>query len=190
MKKLLFTTLVLLISITFTQAQNKEEKTEKEVNLKLEVKDGANPDVYVDGKKFDFPLHLLDPNKIATMSVIKGQEAIDVYNAPNGVILITTKEPTADGTSTFTIKNNDAKDTNTEKTEIRIRDKDAKNPMIIIDGKKSSKVELKKLKAEQIDVIEVVKDEKAKEEYNSDSGVIIIKTKKAVKTEKEAKEEK
>ncbi len=78
MKKLLFTTIVLFFSISLINAQKTgSKKKDKEVKEKLYVKlkDGAKPDVYVDGKKFDFPMELIDQNKIKAVFVIKGEKA-------------------------------------------------------------------------------------------------------------------
>jgi len=189
MKKLLITIALLLFTFTTAQAQDKNEKEEEKVELHVKVKDGAKPDIYVDGKKFDFEVSLLDPTKIASMNVVKGKEALENYNAPNGVILITTTKTKGEESTSFIIKDvkkNEAT-LSLKKTEIRLRDKNAKDPLIIIDGKEVTKVELKKLKPEQIDAIEVIKDKLAKEKYGSDSGVIIVKTKKEVKDVKKSK---
>jgi hypothetical protein len=63
MKKLLFITIVLLFSISLINAQKAEsKKNAKEVKEKVSVKlkDGVKHDVYGDGKKFDFPMELVD----------------------------------------------------------------------------------------------------------------------------------
>ena len=166
MKKLLFTTIVLLFSISLINAQKTgSKKKDKEVKEKLYVKlkDGAKPDIYVDGKKFDFPMELIDQNKIKAVFVIKGEKAKKEYNALNGVILITTK----------TSKESDV-------SEIRITGyaKDKKTPMVIINGKVSNKKILDELKPDEIEKMEVIKGKKAKEKYNAPNGVIIITTKK------------
>jgi hypothetical protein len=124
MKKLLFITIVLLFSISLINAQETESKKKvKELKEKLYVKlkDGAKPDVYVDGKKFDFPIELIDQNKIKAVFAIKGDQAKKEYNSLNGVILITTKTAEKSDVSEIRIRNNDFA-------------KGEKRPMIIING--------------------------------------------------------
>ena len=166
MKKLLFTTIVLFFSISLINAQKTgSKKKDKEVKEKLYVKlkDGAKPDVYVDGKKFDFPMELIDQNKIKAVFVIKGEKAKKEYNALNGVILITTK----------TTEESDV-------SEISVTGyaKDKKTPMVIINGKISDRKTLDKLNPNDIEKMEVFKGEQAIKKYNSPNGVIIITTKK------------
>ena len=190
MKKILFTALILCLSMSTIYAQDKDKKDEDKVKLNMKVKDGAHPDVYIDGKKFEFSVDLIDPDRIATMNVIKGQEAMTKYDAPNGVILITTKPKIDDESSTFTITDNGKNDNYEVKTKIRLRNADAKDPLIIIDGKEATRVELKKLNTDNIEKIEVVKDKAAKEGYDADNGVIIVKTKAKKKEDKAKKKEK
>ena len=161
MKKLLFVAVVLLLPTTTINAQ--EVKKDEEGKIYVKLKDGAKPDIYVDGKKFDFPMELIDQNKIKAVFVIKGEKAKKEYNALNGVILITTK----------TSKESDV-------SEIRITGyaKDKKTPMVIINGKVSNKKILDELKPDEIEKMEVIKGKKAKEKYNAPNGVIIITTKK------------
>ena len=168
MKKLLFITIVLLFSISLINAQETESKKKvKELKEKLYVKlkDGAKPDVYVDGKKFDFPIELIDQNKIKAVFAIKGDQAKKEYNSLNGVILITTKTAEKSDVSEIRIRNNDFA-------------KGEKRPMIIINGIVSNKKDLDELKPDQIEKMEVLKGEKALEKYKSPNGVIIITTKK------------
>jgi hypothetical protein len=103
MKKTLFTLLILVLTTSIIQAQKKEQKAEDKTSLHLKIKSEANPVIYVDGKKFDFPIYIINPDNIASMNVIKGEEAINKYNAPEGVLLITTKKPNDDGTTSFEI---------------------------------------------------------------------------------------
>ncbi|WP_341224836.1 hypothetical protein [uncultured Arcticibacterium sp.] len=160
MKKLLLA--LCLFSFTLTTALAQDS------NLKVEVKDGPKPDIYIDGKKYDHDiLDLLDQNKIESVNVVKGKKALDEYNAPNGVIFIKTKNTNPDH-------------------EVKIRVKDSKDvklsfdkadPMIIIDGKKVDKATLKKVDPDNIASIDVLKDKAASDKYNAPNGVIIVKTK-------------
>jgi len=165
MKKLLFTTIVLLFSISLINAQETESKKKVKEKLYVKLKDGAKPDVYVDGKKFDFPIELIDQNKIKAVFVIKGDQAKKEYNSLNGVILITTKTTEKSDVSEIRIRNNDFA-------------KGKKRPMVIINGIVSNKKNLDELKPDQIEKMEVLKGEKAIEKYKSPNGVIIITTKK------------
>ncbi len=169
MKKFILTACAVLLSISLIYAQeSKGEKNEKKKQEKLHVKlkDGATPDIYVDGKKFNFRLELLDKDMIESINVIKGEKAIKEYNAPNGVVLVQTKK----------------KDDSANKEIIKDSTKIKENPLVIIDGKEYDNQDvLKKLKPEEIENIAVLKDKAASKMYNSPSGVIIITTKKGKK---------
>lgn len=159
--KNLFLTTFLLLSISLTQAQQnnkKNGKNQKQEKIVIEVKENGKPDVYVDGKKFDFPIEIIDQSKIESVSVLKDELAIKEYNAPNGVILIKTKKEKEPATSKISgIK---------------------ENPMIIIDGKVSNKKVLEKLSPRYIESINIIKDKQAMIKYNATNGVIIVTTKK------------
>ena len=162
MRKIVCAILLVMLSFSVTQAQKKEEKKEK---IYVKLKDGVDPIIYVDGKKFDFPMELIDQSKIASVFVVKGKEAIKKYNAPNGVVLIKTKASNK-----------------TEISEIKLTD-DTKiggknGPVVIIDGKVTDKKTLDKLTPDIIEKMEVIKGEKALKKYNAPNGVIIITTKK------------
>jgi len=166
MKNLVLTACTLLLSISLIQAQEKKEKNQKKESIRIEVKDGAKPDIYVDGKKFDFPMELLDVNKIASVNVVKGDKAIKEYNAKHGVVLITTKKA-SNKVYTFDYK--------------EVKDKIDKIPMVIIDGEKSNRDILGKLSPDDIESIDIIKDEQAMKKYNAANGVVIVKTKKRKK---------
>ncbi len=133
-------------------------------DIKIELKGDEKPDIYIDGKKYDYSIFsLLDQNKIESITVIKDKQAVKKYNAPNGVIVIKTKE-SMDQIVTI------------DKKKIKIKDTDLE-PVIIIDGKVADKDTLSKLSPDDIDSIEVLKGEKAIEKYSAPNGVVIIKTK-------------
>ena len=164
MKKVLFIAIIMLLSSTIITAQ--EEKKEGKENIYVKLKDGAKPTIYIDGKVFDFPMDLIDQNKIASVFVVRGEQALKKYNAPNGVILIKTKELEATGISNLKI----------EKNKNTVTDKNA--PMVIVDGKVTDRKTLDTISPNTIKKMEVLKGEKAIEKYNSPNGVIIITTKK------------
>ncbi|NMH89617.1 hypothetical protein [Flavivirga algicola] len=170
MKKVILTVCAVLLSISLIQAQeHTEEKGEivKPEKLNFRLKDGAKPDIYVDGKKFDFPMDLLDTDRIESVNVIKGDKAIKEYNSKNGVVLVTTKKIT------------------TEKAISKIKFKgdgvNNKMPILIINGKKSDKDMLEKISPDDIESIEVFKNEQALKKYNAPNGVIVVTTKKEKK---------
>lgn len=168
MKNLLLTACTVLFAVSIIQAQKTGEiKSENQIQeeLRVKVKDFVKADIYVDGIKFDFAFELLDQNKIESISVIKGEQAIKEYNASNGVVLVTTKKKIESDNSGTKIRNKDSEE----------------DPVIIIDGKVSSKETLEKLSPNDVDKITVVKDEEALEKYNAPNGAVIITTKKGKK---------
>ena len=131
--------------------------------LKVELKDAPKPDIYIDGKQYDYSIfELLDQSKIESVSVIKDEQAMKEYNAPNGVILIKSK------------KNGPLVEVGEK--EVKITDDD-KDPVIVVDGKVSDRESLSELSPDDIESIDVLKGEKALKEYNAPNGVVIIKTK-------------
>jgi hypothetical protein len=171
MKNLLVTVCIVFFAVSIIQAQETVEikgKKQKQEKLLVKIKDDANPDIYVDGKKFDFPLELLDADKIESISVIKDEQAIKEYSAPNGVVLITTKKEMEFDNSKIKIRATGSMD-------------GEKAPMIIIDGEVAGKEALEKLSPDDVESISVVKDEQAMEKYNAPNGVVIVTTKKGEK---------
>lgn len=175
MKKLLLTACAVFLVVSIIQAQETEEikgNNQKQEKLFVKVKDDAKPDIYVDGKKFDFPLDLLDPKKIESLSVIKDEQAIKEYSAPNGVLLIKTKKKIESNNSKIKIRG----------TKSMVSEK---APMIIIDGEVIPDKEiLEKLSPDDVESIKIVKDEQAMEKYNAPNGVVIVTTKKGKKRKK------
>lgn len=172
MKNLILTLSALLLSISLIQAQevSLQQPTESgfQVNMQnelhIKLKDGAQPDIYVDGKKFDFPMDLIDKNRIKSIDVLKGDLAMEKYGSKNGVLLITTKE----------VEEKTIQITNTTQGE---------KPMIIINEKKSSQGMLEKLSPDDIENISILKGNAAITIYGPDgsNGVIVVKTKKGKK---------
>jgi hypothetical protein len=185
MKNLILSILIVFLSTLSIQAQDKESKTEKinpEQTIMFKIKDVqftpdsiAQPKIYIDGKLFDFDISLIDQDQIESMNVIKGEEAKRLYDAPQGVILITTK---------LNSVKSDVYRLKADKTEFRFRDskgKDDISPLFFIDGKQVDQKAIKALSPDDIESIEVLKDKAAEKLYNAENGVIIIKTKKGEK---------
>jgi hypothetical protein len=160
MKKILFAAIIMLFSITVIQAQKKDKKE----NLLVKLQEGAKPLIYVDGKIFDFPMELIDQSKIASVMTVKKQKALKKYNAPNGVVLIQTKEAASFKFSDIKLKGDQ-----------KIGGKNG--PKVIIDGKVSDKKTLDKLKSYQIDKLKIIKGKQAIKKYNAPNGAIVITTK-------------
>lgn len=140
--------------------------------IHVELKD-AKPDIYIDGKKYGYEIYdLLDQDKIATVNVLKGEWAKAEYNAPNGVILITTKKAAQKAN-----KQKDSPIDVEEDSKVRIRSEDGTEPIIIIDGKVADRKTLSKLSPKDIESIDVLKGEKALKKHNAPNGVIIVNTK-------------
>jgi TonB-dependent SusC/RagA subfamily outer membrane receptor len=172
MKNLILSACAILLSISLIHAQESKDvegENSKKENLHIKLKDDAKPDIYVDGKKFDFPMDLLDTNKIESVNVLKGDRAIEEYGAKNGVVLIVTKKEFPEKMSQVKVRGY-----GTAK---------GKTPMIIIDGKKSNQEILKAISPDDIYSIEVLKDAKSTAVYGAKgvNGVIIVITKKGKK---------
>ncbi|HKK42242.1 MAG TPA: M56 family metallopeptidase [Bacteroidales bacterium] len=119
--------------------------------------------IIIDGKKTDIDVSLLDPQKIESVSVLKGEQAKDAYGREgrNGVIFITTKKPT--GTvSVFPEKFPSGPDA----------------PLLVIDGKVSDKG-IDSLSPDDIFSLNVLKGKSAMDKYGDagKNGVVEITTK-------------
>ena len=152
MKKILLLSCIFFLLTSILLAQEK---------LELKIKDGPKPMLYIDGVKYDHAiLDLLDQNKIASITILKDEKSLKEYNAPHGVILVTTK----DGSKNL-IEINDS--------EIRIRKVD-KEPVIIVNGKVSNSDAVSKMSADDIESIDVIKGKAAIEKYDAPNGAVII----------------
>lgn len=184
MKNVLIIIFVGFLSISGIHAQNVAVQAIgglDSTKLFVGLKDSLKPDVYVDGTKYDFKIiDLLDPEKIESINVLKGEAAVKEYNSPNGVLLISTKKAGNDKEGDVTrLRIKGANEEADGNTKIRIRGKssfDNSSPMIIIDGKVATKEQLSKLSTSDIESIDVLKNEKSLEKYKASNGVIVVKT--------------
>ena len=175
MKKLFSTFIPLCLITAMTLAQeaktevDPKDKTQKTV---IEVKEGENPDIYIDGKKYDrHILDLLDPERIESVSVIKGEKAKEEYDA-EAVILVKTKIKTDLKPQEYNLGANDNKG-------VYIRSYvGSASPVIVIDGKIEDQETLAIIDPDRIQSISVLKDEEALKKYGTRSGVILITLKK------------
>ncbi|MEE4116072.1 MAG: TonB-dependent receptor plug domain-containing protein [Marinilabiliaceae bacterium] len=166
MKRIALTLLTVLSLGLLSMAQEaKDLKTDKNKETYVRVKPDKNVLVIINNKRYDSEiLDLIDPDKIEKIDVIKGENARDLYNEEN-VIVITpkTKEKEKDqivirGTETATNADNP--------------------PLIIINGIESTKEDFDKLSPDDIISVTVIKGEEAQKKYNSKNGVILIEGKK------------
>jgi len=162
MKNIVAAIFAICISVSMLQAQETDKTTDEENGIEslfIKLKEGAKPDIYVDEKKFDFPLELIDQRKISAVFVVKDTKTLQEYDALNGLVFITTKM-------------------RAESEEFKKKAKMDEHPMVIVDGKISNKAMIKEIDPNNIESVSVVKGEQAITEYNAPNGVIIITTKK------------
>ncbi len=141
-------------TVIFDESEEKSEETSQSVNKKnIEVHrfSDAQPMVILDGDEIAYAiLKTMDPNSIASISVLKDEKATTKYGekAKEGVIEITSK--------------------NLNKTEI-------KDSLLILDGQETSK-KMEDIDPETIESVNVLKKEKATEKYGekATNGVVEI----------------
>lgn len=167
MKRLFLLPVVLMImSVSLGAQETKQVKTTKKgQDPEVVMEKGQIPVVIIDGKKYDSDiLRLIDPDLIARVDVYKGEEAEKLYNEP-AVVVVTTKDKA------------------NEKQQVKIRLKQPEKgtsdqPVFLIDGRVADPGELDAFTPDNIESITVLKDEKSKKKYKTESGVVLIVTKK------------
>ncbi|MBX2815657.1 MAG: hypothetical protein KTR24_06660 [Saprospiraceae bacterium] len=174
MKNALLVVVLLMMGLGSAVGQEKPETNEKhkEPKLSMLINNGVKPDLYIDGKAYDADVFdLLDFDKISSVDVLKDEMAMQKYNAPRDVIVITSKKAYASG-----LVDPDA----LKEGSIKIQGNAAESlePMIIIDGVVVPRDSIDHLSPDQIESIKVVKGEEATKKYNAPNGVIKVKTKK------------
>lgn len=156
---------------------------------RLEVSDTeGNPIFIVDGKETDRQTLERLNGRIASVTVLKGKNATDLYGdkAANGAMLITTLsgEPANDvevhvgNGKPQTIINSDEADSQ-PRSDAEVSD--TADPLLIIDGKESTMAELNNLKTDNISSVSVIKDRKKAIGLYGDKaadGVVVVETKK------------
>lgn len=161
--------------------------------------DSLKPDLYIDDVKYDSKiLDMIDPGKIGSINVMKGEAAIKEYNAPNGAIFITSKAATGKSGNPNEIRlratgNFNSSDpafvidglSDEEFNKMTVDAKDRAigverlgNMVIVIDGKVAAHDELSKISALDIESIKVLKGDEAMEKYNAPNATIIETKKK------------
>ena len=158
MKNIILLSLLVCISFFSLQAQD----LDKQIGIAL--KENVDMKIFVNGKPFDFPLELINTDHIASINIIKGKQAEEKYQSPEGVIAIVTKGI--------------PKPVLSEKKDSSVK------PLFIVDGEIRAENAIDHISPEDIDHIEVIKGERAIEEYDAPNGVILITTKKGKKRKK------
>jgi hypothetical protein len=163
---------------TTFKVKSKKEK-EKGERIEIKVKEGeATPMIIIDDKEYDSGiLDIIDKDKIESVTVLKGEDALKKYGAKNGVILIKTKQKDY---SRVNVMINSDKETEISGVSKRVKisvPEGTDAPVIIIDGKIKDRDVLDNISPDDIESIKVLKDEEAKKKYKTEAGVIIIKTK-------------
>lgn len=177
--------MALIITAGFAQETSMKVKSKKEEGkserIEIRVKEGeANPLIIIDSKEYDFEiLDIIDKNKIESVTVLKGEDALKKYGAKNGVILIKTKQNDDSGKAGIKISNNKETPQTGSNKGVKIEIPQGKDaPVIVIDGVIKDRDVLDSISPDDIESIKVLKDNDAKKKYNTEVGVIIIITKK------------
>ncbi len=144
-------------------------------NIIYRSKSNKTPLFILDGKEMkDGNMDDMDPNNIKSISVLKGEKAIEKYGdkGKDGVIEITTKEQYS---TTIKLNNEDS-----IINSIGSIQEGKENPIYEINGVIKTKKEVIKINNDDIESITVLKGDKAIEKYGAKGkgGVIVITTKK------------
>ena len=175
--------IICLIAITTISGMaqeviNKADKTKKGKSTFVEIKEDSKPLIIIDGKRYDTSiLDIIDKDKIESVTVYKGETARELHDTTS-VIMISMKTSLK-----ITIEESDdeKEDNSTIKNRNRVKvdiSSDPDSPLIIIDGVVVSKEDLDNISPDNIESIEVLKDEKSMKKYKTENGIIRIKTKK------------
>lgn len=136
------------------------EKYDKDILIK--IKEGVEVTIIIDGKKYDSDvIDILDQDKISSAFILTKESALKKYNEPNVVMILTKKEK--------------------EKMAQQRNEKGAPDPIYIIDGKTVNRAQFTEYDVNDIESVNVLKDEESKKKYNTEVGVIMITTKKKTK---------
>ena len=168
MKKFLIIISFFALSISI-QAQNVVVRAigSMDSTVFVGVKDSLKPDIVIDGVKYDYKiLDVIDQSKIESITVLKGEAAVKAYNAPNGVILITSKAAVAKSGNPIGI-------------QIRATGgNNEKSPTVVIDGKIATREDLSIISPDSIESINILEGESASKVIEGVSTAIVVTTKK------------
>jgi len=169
MKKLIVSLFAGFLFVTGTHAQEVTNSRSTSVKVESPRADAyakPPPMLIIDGKKYDYGiLDLIDAAKIASVSIYKGEEALKKYQAKEVIVITSKKAEKGNQNDTIVV---------TTPVKIDLQEE----PLILIDGKKATKDELKKLGPDAIDEMSIYKDAESKKKYNAPGGVIKVTLKK------------
>ena len=142
------------------------------------------PIVYINGKLTspDFDMNDIDPNKISSMNVLKGQKATEKYGSDgkNGVIEITTKTPTDKDGNEKRVYRGHPTIKSTSEISTTIKSDGKAKQLIIVDGVIVTDKSMSDLDSLDIKKMEIYKGAEAIAKYGEKgkNGVIVITTRK------------
>ncbi|RAJ18679.1 beta-lactamase regulating signal transducer with metallopeptidase domain [Gelidibacter algens] len=154
-------------------------KKENDTNVQLFENDKASPLVLLDGTEISKEqMEATDPDIIGSVTVLKEESATTKYGekGKNGVILITSKKGNffkTDAGDLISIGKDNKQEENTLSHS-------GKQPLYILGDKEITIEQMEAINPNTIDVVNVLKDEKATKKYGKKgkNGVIIITLKK------------
>jgi TonB family protein len=165
-----------------------DDGKEKSASVTLKNPDGsdANPVYVLDGKQVIDGIENLNPDLIESINVIKDPDdpLVKMYNATDGLILVTSK----DGKGASIHASNKKEDDKKQITSINMKQKDGSDagPVYVVDGKVVENIE--DIDRESIESMEVYKgysESPLIKKYNAKDGLFVITTKESAASSKE-----
>lgn len=164
-----FTIAVFSLSLTAQEEKGNIKIEKKSKNAVIKVKPDSDVVVIINDKKYDSDiLDLIDPARIESINVLKGEKAQEKYDSESVIIIKTKLVPPKDK---IVIKATDS-----DKGEELV-------PLYVIDGEISTKTDLDAISPDDIKSVSVLKGESAIKIYGNAgaNGVVIIEMKKRKK---------
>ena len=159
----------MIFSYAFAQEKSsKADSTLRYTIVKQKVENvPENALIILDGKVIDkAKMDAMNPDDIYAVNVLKGKGATSIYGrkGKNGVVLITSKKESSVRNSTVIIRMKDSTG--------MIRDA---KPLIFVDGVQMNEDAIKDMNPDQIESIDVLKNENSTKEYGEKGGNGVIK---------------
>ncbi|MCU4163759.1 M56 family metallopeptidase [Carboxylicivirga caseinilyticus] len=152
-----------------------ELKVKFVLQKKDEQVDVTKPAIYLDGKRFYGDMKTIAPSQIASVNVLRDEDAVAKYGEDHriGVIEVTTKSDESKEREELVVVGSGKMDDNPVKVAA---EKSGSNPLYVLNGEEISKKEFDAIKKDKIESVSVLKDESAIAEYGDKgkNGVIII----------------
>jgi len=185
MKKIfLLIGIIFLLSMAM-QAQDIEKTQSKSKMISLMIKEGSEATIYIDGIKYDSEiLELLDQTKIWSFMVMKGEAAQKKYGEEHVLFILTDKYREDES-----VKKRVKEAVRANGIPVSENEKGMEDAIIVIDGEIVSKSVFKNYSVDNIEKVNILKDEESLKKYNTKVGVIVVTTKAARKEEKKQKKQ-